>query len=93
MFCIGDQSVFTARKRSLRRLRFYTCQNRGGGLGPDPGGRFGGLAREGCPGPHPGGCTGPGECIPACTEVDTPQQTATAADGTHPTGMHSCFLM
>ena len=24
-------------------------------------------------------------------EADTPQQTATAADGTHPTGMHSCF--
>ena len=26
--------------------------------------------------------------------ADTPpQQTATAADGTHPTGMHSCFIM
>ena len=24
---------------------------------------------------------------------DTRQQTATAADGTHPTGMHSCFQM
>ena len=23
--------------------------------------------------------------------ADTPRQTATAADGTHPTGMHSCF--
>ena len=33
-------------------------------------------------------------CIPACTEADTPlQQTATAANGTHPTGMHSCFSM
>ena len=32
-----------------------------------------------------------GVCIPACTEADTPlQQTATAAGGTHPTGMHSC---
>ena len=30
-------------------------------------------------------------CIPACTEADTLQQTATAADGTHPTGMHSCW--
>ena len=29
--------------------------------------------------------------IPACTEADTPQ-TATAAGGTHPTGMHSCFF-
>ena len=28
--------------------------------------------------------------IPACTEADTPRQTATAACGTHPTGMHSC---
>ena len=37
----------------------------------------------------PGGVPGPGEClvrggvvIPACTE----------ADGTHPTGMHSCLI-
>ena len=29
--------------------------------------------------------------IPACTEGNTPQQTATAAGSTHPTGMHSCF--
>ena len=35
----------------------------------------------------------PEGCIPACTEADTPsQQTATAAGGTHPTGMHSCFM-
>ena len=33
----------------------------------------------------------PGECIPAYTEADTPPMTATAAGGTHPTGMHSCF--
>ena len=32
-------------------------------------------------------------CIPACTEADTPQQTTTAAGGTHPTGIHSCFTM
>ena len=36
-------------------------------------------------------------CIPACAGADslpwadTPQQTAIAADGTHPTGMHSCL--
>ena len=35
------------------------------------------------PGPHGGGC------IPACTDTDPP--TATAAGGTHPTGMHSCL--
>ena len=31
--------------------------------------------------------------IPACTEADSPhEQMATAAGGTHPTGMHSCLL-
>ena len=52
---------------------------------PRPGGR--GVSRSrpgGCPGPGPGGL-----CIPTCTETATPQQTATAVDGTHPTGMHS----
>ena len=35
-----------------------------------------------------------GGCFPACTEAHTtlPQQTATAAGGTHPTGMHSCLM-
>ena len=41
----------------------------------------------GSPGPGPR----VGVCIPACTEADTPsKQTAAAADGTHPTGTHSC---
>ena len=41
---------------------------------------------QGDPGPGPGGV-----CI--CTEADTPtKRTATAADGTHPTGMHSCSI-
>ena len=31
-------------------------------------------------------------CIPACTEADTRQQMSTAADGMHPTGIHSCIL-
>ena len=52
----------------------------------------------GSPGPHPGGSPGPHlgglqahtrGCIPACTEADPLM--ATAAGGTHPTGMHSCF--
>ena len=49
--------------------------------GPHPG--------RGSPGPHPGGVGG----VPACTEADTSpqQQTATAAGGTHPTGMHSSW--
>ena len=34
-------------------------------------------------------------CIPTCTEADSPPppQTATAAGGTHPTGMHSCHTV
>ena len=60
---------------------------------PHPRGKLRGLAGGGgwsqahtqgsvSPGPHQRGC------IPACTEEDPP--TATAAGGTHPTGMHSC---
>ena len=53
--------------------------------------------------PGPGGAWSQGGClvlggsalggvgIPACTEADTPRgETGPAADGTHPTGMHSC---
>ena len=64
----------------------------GSGLGgvsrPMPVGDFQAHTGGGSPGPHPGGC------IPACTETDTPppQQTATAAGGMHPTGMHSCYV-
>ena len=42
--------------------------------------------------PGPGADTplpGPGADTP---QADTPQQMATAADGTHPTRMHSCPL-
>ena len=44
--------------------------------------------------PTPRGTSRPtprGGSIPACTEADPPPPTATAADGTHPTGMHSCW--
>ena len=80
-----------------------------GSPGPHPGRRLRGLAGGGrSPCPHPGGGevegsgqggfsspTPRGVCIPACIEADTPlpQQTATAAGGTHPTGMHSCFVL
>ena len=43
----------------------------------------GGLVTGGCLGP--GGGSGPGGCL-----VETPG-IATAAGGTHPTGMHSCY--
>ena len=42
--------------------------------------------------------SGPGECllrggglVRGGGETPLPKETATAADGTHPTGMHSCF--
>ena len=36
---------------------------------------------------------GGGVGIPACTEADPPVgETATVADSTHPTGMHSCNI-
>ena len=40
-----------------------------------------------------GGVSAPGGGgVPACTEADTPPgETAPAADGRHPTRMHSCF--
>ena len=82
--------LFTVRKRSLRRLCFYMCLSvHRGGLGPDPGGGWGVQAQA-----HGGWCLGPGlgvgVCIPACTEADKRQKN-TAADGTHPTGMHYCY--
>ena len=83
----------------------------GGALGPDPGGRLGGLAggvsrpiprgvvggpgRKGGLGPGPGGCPGPGLGVVCVSQhalrQTSPPQTATAAGGTHPTGMHSCL--
>ena len=44
------------------------------------------LLQGGVPGSGGGG-------IPACTEADPPGEMATAADGTHPTGMHSCLII
>ena len=75
-------------------------RSRGGGVTqhalqvsrPTPRWEVEGSGQDGSPGPHPGGVSRPtpGGCIPACPEADTPQETATAAGGTHPTGMHSC---
>ena len=52
---------------------------------PTPRGKLKGLA-WGVSRPTPGGC------IPACSEAHPPPWTATAAGGTHPTGMHSCYF-
>ena len=58
-----------------------------GGM-PGPGGLLRGVCSRGVLGPGGGGVG-----IPACTEADPPGDTATAVDGTHPTGMHSCWLI
>ena len=39
----------------------------------------------------PGGVSAPG-CVPAPEGCGDPPVTATAAGGTHPTGMHSCLF-
>ena len=69
----------------------------GGSPGPYPGGGWGsgwGVSR-----PRPGGGSRlrwGGVCVSQHALRQTPspmEQTATAADGTHPTGMHSCFII
>ena len=57
--------------------------SRGGCLGPDPG-RV--PAWGECLGPDPGGVS----AQHVLRQTPPPQQTDTAADSTHPTGMHSC---
>ena len=82
--------IITVRKRSLRRLCFYTClsfcpQGGGclvpGGCVPGPGGLVlgWGVWSWEVPGPVGGG------------RVETSPGTATAAGGTHPTWMHTCW--
>ena len=83
------------------------CQefcSQGGSPDPHLGGKLGvwwGVSRPtpgGSPGPHLGDLQAVGGgWIPACTKADTPlpQQTATAAGGTHPTGidLHSFSIL
>ena len=74
----------------LAGLQAYT--QRGGVEGSGQGGRLRGLAGGWSLQAHTqGGCRPtPRGCIPACTEAHPPpQQTATAAGGTHPTVMYS----
>ena len=64
-------------------------------VGLHPGG--GGCQGGGCQGVPGGALSGGGACllgggVPARGEgVETRKQTATVADSTHPTGMHSCL--
>ena len=80
---LNKYDLITVHKRSLRRLCFYTC------LSFCPQG-------VGSPGPHPGGRLRghAGGHVSQHAQADTHphQQTPTAADGTHPIGMHSCWL-
>ena len=66
-----------------------------GCLGPHPGGSR--STPRGCPDPHPEGCSGPGlgrglGVFQHALRQTPPRDTATAAGGIHPTGMHSCSL-
>ena len=89
--------LITARKRSLRRLCFTcVCLSVREGVSK-PTSRVKVEGSGGYPRPTPGGGAQAqagvgGGCIPACTEADSPpaKQTASAAGGMHPTGMHSC---
>ena len=49
----------------------------------------GGWLVPGLSAPWGGAWSQGGVGIPACTEADPPGKTATAAEGMHPTGMHS----
>ena len=87
-FCYRPQTKFA----KVIFLHVSFCPRGGGSPGPHlegEGGRLRGLAGGSLHVHTHGG----GGCIPTCTEADTPQQMATAAGGTHPTGMHSCFLL
>ena len=73
----------------------------GGVCVPSPGGAWSGVAWSGGAwsggcllqgGPGPGGSCSQGGCSPGVPGGDLPG-TATAAGGTHPTGMHSCFAL
>ena len=84
----------SGRGRLQVHIRGYV---RGVWLGGSPGPRLGdvgGLA-GGSVQAHTLGCPGPGwsRVVSQHALGQTPQQTATAAGGTHPTGMHFCLLI
>ena len=103
MFFQGILSIrdFTARKRSLGQANMFTgvCLSTGGCLVPGGGWSqgvpfLGGRGEEGLvlgvPGPGGGGCLVPdGVWSHRGCLVETPPRMATAAGGTHPTGIHS----
>ena len=88
--------LFLPSAMKLRRLCFYTCLSVHRGRGSA-------SVHTGMPPPPRGAGTLPGAGTPLDQAPpqsrhpplgpSTPQQTATVADGTHPTGIHSCFLI
>ena len=88
------EHIFTARKRSLGQGNIFApvCHSVHGGGCLLPGG--GGVLAPGGSGPggmhaQGGACFGG---VLLAEGVPTSPRTATAAGGTHPTGMHSCGL-
>ena len=83
-------------QRSCKGYAFTgVCLSTGGCLVPEGGPGPGGVCSWGGGAWSLGrGSALEGAGIPARTEADPPPQerTATAADSTHPTGMHSCFV-
>ena len=80
----------TARKRSLRQGNIFTplCHSVHSGV-PGPGGS--GPRGRGVP--ASGGCLVQGDaCSQGVPGQDPPLRTATAAGGTQPTGIHSCYI-
>ena len=78
--------TFLPSATKLRRLCFYTCVSVHGGGGCLPQCMLGPPEQTPPRGRHPPEQTPPWQQTPPTRT----QQTATAADGTHPTGMHSC---
>ena len=88
--CVGNYLPQT-KFAKVMFLHVSVCPQ--GGLRPTPGERLRGLAGGGVSRSTPR--RGPGPSLGVYTSMHwgrpLPQQTATAAGSTHPTGMHSCY--
>ena len=90
MYTFQFVTVLLPSATKLRRLCFYTC------LSLSTGGVCLSACRDATPWEQalPGTRHPPRNQAPApARDQAPPEQTATVADGTHPTGMHSCYLI